>query len=169
MSDAPASPDGEDEPLHKRLEDMDEEERRQFEEAAEEINREAAEATQLSESEREALDALAEPIETETERVELRRGIEVDVRTYLSAEMEDNLHKIADHEDEEDLSEIRDTLAETTAWLIEHPEYGQKRVWAIHAEEYGSAALAELFYKAVEPALQRVEKSEVTQKFRTGR
>lgn len=126
----------------------------------------AEEAARLSDDEQEALDALSEPIESDTEEVELN-GQTVRVKSYLDAEREDNLNHI--EENRQDFDEIRGTLADTMAWLIEDDRYGGekgKKVWRAYAEKFGVSSLAELFYKAVEPALDRMENSEAAQRFR---
>lgn len=168
MSDAEPTPSDPDEtPAHERIEEMDAEQREKFEEKKAELEADAREAARLSDDEQAALDALKEPVEEETEAVELRAGVTVDVKTYLSGEMEDNLMHI--EENRRDLSAVRGTLAETMAWLIQDPDYANERVWEVYAEEYGVMSLSELFFTAVEPAIDRMENSEAAQKFRQDR
>lgn len=134
-----------------------------------ELAEQADAAASLSDDEQDALDALAEPIESDTEEVTLN-GQDVRVKTYLDAEREDNLNHIEQNRD--DFDQIRGTLADTMAWLIVDDRYGGekgKKVWRAYAEKFGVASLSELFYNAVEPALDRMENSEAAQRFRKER
>lgn len=167
MSETETPPDGEEKPTHERLKEMDDDERAEFEAKEAELEAEARDAAGLSADEQEALDALKDPIEEDLASVELRPGVTVEVKTYLSGEMEDNLTHI--EQNRRDLKSVRGTLAETMAWLIEDDDYANERVWQVYAEEYGVMSLSELFFAAVEPAIERMENSDAAQKFRAER
>lgn len=150
--------------------DMSQEEREAWANEHEQTLEDTADdAVSLSDDEREALNALAEPIENDTTAIELN-GQTMEVRTYLDAEREDMLAEIEKHSD--DLSRIRGTLADALAWLIVDDSYGGdsgKNIWRVYADRYGVASLSEVFYCAVKPALERMENSEAAKRFRGDR
>ncbi len=126
-------------------------------------------AMQLSDVERDALEALSEPEAEKTETVELN-GQRVMVRTYIDAEHEELLTHIANNQN--DFAEVRGAMVEVMAWLIRDDRFGGEmgeRVWDAYAERYGVTSLIEPFYNCVEPSLNRLERSEVAQKFRENR
>lgn len=145
--------------------EMDREEREAWAEEREQELHEAADSeARLSESEQDALAALGEAVESDTETVELRDGVEVQVKTHISADIEDNLEHI--NRNRRDLQEVRGALCETMAWVVEDEDYGSEAVWRLYAEKYGVARLSEMFYRVMEPALDRAENSEAVQQFR---
>ncbi|MFB6259766.1 MAG: CRISPR-associated endonuclease Cas1, partial [Thiohalorhabdaceae bacterium] len=84
-------------------------------------------------------------------------GVEVEVKTYLNAEMEERLGRIAEHTERVEM--IRDDLITALAWLIEDDRYGDRAVWEGYAQEYGLTSLAPLFFRAVEPAMDKLEEA----------
>lgn len=118
----------------------------------------------LSEDEEAALEALAEPEEEETATVQLREDVKIDVKTYLSGDMENRLDRIADNAD--NLPVVREDIVTAMAWLIVDEEYGQERLWRAYADDYGLTSLGPLFFRAVKPAMDKVENDQVVQEFR---
>lgn len=110
-----------------------------------------------------ALEALADT-PADRARVELRDGISVEVRTHLSADIEDRLDRIDDHRS--NLGQVRADLVACLSYLVVDDQYGDREVWEAFATEYGATALAPMFFRAVEPALDRLTEDETVQKFR---
>lgn len=152
MSDS----DTADKTVTEALDEMDEEKRREFEEKAEELAEKADEELQLGDEEMAAFESLQEP-EDETAIITMR-GNEIVVKTYLNQEIETKLDRIEQNKD--NIDAIRSDLIDVMAWIIEDGQYSSKAVWSRYAEEYGVMALTELFYEAVEPALDRVDSLE---------
>lgn len=148
-------------------EEMSAEEKQAWaDEKEEDLSAAADEAMDLSSDEQRALDILSEPVERDRATVTLN-GQSVDVRTYLDADREEALQRVANNPN--DFDAIRGTMAETLAWLIDDPEYGGEtgeKVWRAYAERFGTTRLAELFYQAVDPALSKMEDAEATREFR---
>jgi hypothetical protein len=143
---------------------MDESEREAyFEKKSEELASAADEGAKLSEDEQAALRTLEEAHEGETAMVHLRRGLEVEVKTYLSGRMEDRLQHI--DENRRDFETVRSELVKSLAWLTVSDTYSEE-LWRTYADEYGVLALSELFFDCIEPALDRLEDTEVAKRFR---
>lgn len=146
---------------------MSDEERQAWADEREaELHQAAEDAIKLTPTEQEALDVLSEPVEGETATVEIN-GQPLEVRTYLDAEHEDLLNDIATKTD--DLGEVRQDMTEVMSWIIVDDRYGGetgKKVWRAFAEKYGVSSLAEAFFKAVEPVIDRMLDSEAARRFR---
>lgn len=112
----------------------------------------------LSESERDALDALEDGVEEETERVEVN-GVEVDVKTSIPGKVETRFARM-EHVAESDPVQARKLLAENVADMIEGESYGSPAVWRKFGEKYGTQRLMEVFDDVAEPAVERSEELE---------
>lgn len=148
------------------FENMTDEEIEQWKEQQENRLDEALEEEMgLSDSESEALDALIDARDFETETVELAEGVEVEVKTHTNATIEDKLDFIANNQSQ--LQTVRSELIDCVAWFIEDDEYGQRAVWSAYAQQYGLIYLADVFERAVEPSLGDMNASEeAIRKFR---
>ena len=146
-------------------EDMDAAAREAWaEERRESLEATAREATRLSDSEQAALDALGKGKSEERAEVALNEEVTVPVKTHMSASIEDALDRVAEAES---IRAARGTIIEALAWFIDHPDYGSEEVWRVYAEEYGTAALAEVFFRATAPAMESMEEAKETRQFRT--
>lgn len=147
---------------------MTKEEREEFAEAKKAELDAAIEAESgLSDSEQNALDKLRLGAEKDTEYVELTSGVEVEVRTTMSASVENTVDRINRERDSLDVATLREMLVEVVAYMILEESYGSEAVWRMYAEEYGVMALGREFARVMSPALTRMEDAADVQSFRT--
>ena len=150
--------------LPEEWEDMSAEEREAWAESRRaDLEATARDATRLSDSEQAALNALGKGQSEARAEVALNDDVTVEVKTHLSASIEDALDRVAEADG---FREVRETMITALAWFIDHPDYGSEEVWRVYAEEYGTPELAKVFFRAASPAMESMEEAEETRNFR---
>lgn len=136
------------------------------------IDRRAAEnvrekGDELSDIEQEAIEALNQPADDDTATVELRNGVEVEVKTHTSKAIEDRLAKIDSRAEDGDIEAARADVIDALTWFIESDGYDSAEVWEYHIEEYGTASAYRCLMRCLVPTYESIENEEAVQKFQS--
>lgn len=149
--------DGDDRNIYQRAAagDIDDDEVEAYNKQREQEIQETIET--LNEQQQQAVDALRESAQAslETETVTLPSGVDLDVRTRISPEVERLIDNIQEAEATGDLQRARRLSAEALAEMVESPEeYGDPDVWVVASQggDAGVQWLGECIEIVTEPA-----------------
>lgn len=154
-----------DEPTPENRSDWTEEQLDRWQEAKrQQLQQEAQEnRVDLDEDQEAALEALSDPEREDTAEVDIGQTT-LQVKTYLSGEMERKWQRVQSHQDDPD--RVVDTIAELLEWLVVDEDYADEEVWLAYRERYGTAELMLAFTTVLEPYVDNVQEDQRVQKFR---